>query len=116
MGYIKTNSIGASLRPVALDELLYHTAYEIDYTKAIKVRSHDPNVYAANLAFEIRNKRYICKEIEYTIDADGRKGAWTGIFYPIRISDTEADLRWILADGKWRDGGVWLDNGRWLDD
>lgn len=114
--YVRTNSIGASLRPAALDALLYHTAYEIDYTKAIKVRSHDPNVYAANLVFEIRNKRYICKEIEYTIDADGRKGAWTGIFYPIRISDTEADLRWILADGKWRDGGVWLDNGRWLDD
>ena len=35
--------------------------------------------------------------------------------HPIRISDTEADVRWILADGRWRDGGVWLDNGRWLD-
>ena len=65
--------------------------------------------------FEIRNKRYVCKEIEYTLDADGRKEAWTGTFYPIRISDTEADARWILTDGKWRDGGVWLDNGRWLD-
>lgn len=114
--YNATNSIGASLRPATLDSLLYQTAYNIDYTRAIKVRSHDPNVYAVNLVFEIRNKRYICKEIEYTIDADGRKGAWTGTFYPIRISDTEADLRWILADGKWRDGGVWLDNGRWLDE
>lgn len=114
--YSKSNSVGASLRPATLDLLLYQSGYEIDYTKAIKVRSHDPNVYAANLVFEIRNKRYVCKEIEYTIDADGRKGAWTGTFYPIRISDTEADLRWILADGKWRDGGVWLDNGRWLDE
>ena len=59
--------------------------------------------------------RYVCKEMEFTLDAFGRKGAWTGTFYPIRISDTEADVRWILADGRWRDGGVWLDNGRWLD-
>jgi len=114
--YYHTNSVGASLRPATFEPLLYQAGYDIDYTKAIKVRSHDPNVYAANLVFEIRNKRYVCKEIEYTIDVDGRKGAWTGTFYPIRISDTEADLRWILADGKWRDGGVWLDNGRWLDE
>lgn len=113
--YVKTNSIGVSLRPVTLDNLLYHTAYDIDYTKAIKVRSHDPNLYDANLVFEIRNKRYICKEMEFTLDVNGRKGAWTGTFYPIHISDTEADARWILTDGKWRDGGVWLDNGRWLD-
>ncbi len=114
--YVKTNDIGASLRLSALNSLLYSSGYDIDYTKAVRIRSHDPNVYATNLVFEIRNKRYICKEIEYTIDASGRKGAWAGIFYPIRISDTEADLRWILTDGKWRDGGVWLDNGRWLDD
>jgi hypothetical protein len=50
------------------------------------------------------------------IDASGRKGAWEGVFYPISISDTEALSRWILTDGKWRDGGVWLDNGRWLDE
>lgn len=36
-------------------------------------------------------------------------------FYPIRISDVEAEKRWILTDGKWRDGGTWLDSGRWLD-
>lgn len=114
--YVKTNSVGASLRPDALDELLYQTSYEIDYTKAVKVQSHDPNVYAAHLVFEIRNKRYICKEMEFTLDASGRKGAWVGTFYPIRISDTEAENRWILTDGKWRDGGVWLDNGRWLDE
>lgn len=40
---------------------------------------------------------------------------WQGTFYPIRISDVEAEKRWILTDGKWRDGGTWLDNGRWLD-
>lgn len=114
--YTLTNSVGASLRLVTLDRLLYQGGYEIDYTKAVKVQSRDPNVYAAQQVFEIRNKRYICKEMEFTLDANGRKGAWTGTFYPIRISDIEADVRWILADGKWRDGGVWLDNGRWLDE
>lgn len=113
--YVRTNSIGASLCLNVLDGLLYQTNYDIDYTKAVKVQSHDPNVYAAYQVFEIRNKRYVCKEMEFTLDAFGRKGAWTGTFYPIRISDTEADVRWILADGRWRDGGVWLDNGRWLD-
>lgn len=114
--YYRTNSVGASLRLTTMNEQLYQSAYDIDYTKAIKVQSHDPNVYVPHLIFEIRNKRYICKEMEFVLDAFGRKGAWSGTFYPIRISDTEADVRWILSDGKWRDGGVWLDNGRWLDD
>lgn len=113
--YDRSNSVGASLRLLRLDELFYQTGYDIDYTKGITVRSHDPNVYGAMSVFEMRNKRYICKDMEFTLDEHGRKGPWTGTFYPIRISDTEADARWILADGKWRDGGVWLDNGRWLD-
>ena len=114
-GYSKTNSVGASLRLQTLNELIYQSTYDIDYNHGIKLSSYDPNVYDPMAVFEIRHKRYVCKEIEYTLDANGRKGAWTGTFYPIRLSDTEADLRWILADGKWRDGGVWLDNGRWLD-
>lgn len=113
--YTQTNSVGASLRLVTLDKLLYQGGYDIDYAKAVKVQSHDPNVYVAHQVFEIRNKRYICKDMEFTLDVNGRKGAWTGTFYPIHISDTEADARWILTDGKWRDSGVWLDNGRWLD-
>ena len=113
--YRRINDTGASLRPVALDSLLYSGAYDIDRHKEVKVLCHDPNLYNPGQIFEIRNKRYVCREMEFTLDAHGRKGAWTGTFHPIRISDTEADLRWILADGKWRDGGVWLDNGRWLD-
>ena len=113
--YRKTNSVGASLRLQTLKELIYNQGYDIDYNHGIKLSSYDPNVYDPMAVFEIRHKRYVCKEIEYTLDAHGRKGAWTGTFYPIKLSDTEADLRWILADGKWRDGGVWLDNGRWLD-
>lgn len=114
--HYKTNAVGASLRLLAVDAALYRGGYDTDYAKAVKVHSHDPNVYAAHRVFEIRHKRYICKEMEFTLDANGRKGAWTGTFYPIRISDTEADARWILSDGRWRDGGVWLDNGRWLDE
>lgn len=110
------NTEGASLRFVTLDKLLYQGGYDIDYAKGVKIETYDPNVYDVRLVFEIRNKRYICKEMEFTLDANGRKGPWTGTFYPIRINDTEADARWILTDGKWRDGGVWLDNGRWLDD
>lgn len=113
--YFMTNTNGASLRLVTLDKLLYQGGYDIDYSKGVKIEAYDPNVYDPNSIFEIRNKRYICKEMEFTLDANGRKGAWTGTFYPISISDTEADARWILSDGKWRDGGVWLDNGRWLD-
>ena len=113
---LKTNDNNATLRLASLDELFYQGAYDIDYEKAIKLTSYDPNIYPANQIFEIRNRRYVCKEMEYALDAHGRKGAWTGTFYPIRISDTEADARWILTDGKWRDGGVWLDNGRWLDE
>lgn len=112
----KETGIDASLRFIRLKELFYEGGYDIDYEKAIKLTSYDPNVYPANQIFEIRNRRYVCKEMEFTLDTNGRKGAWTGTFYPIRISDTEADARWILTDGKWRDGGVWLDNGRWLDE
>lgn len=105
-----------SLKLKTLDISFYQGAYDIDFKHGIKLSSYDPNVYNPRRVFEIRNKRYICAEIEYTLDANGRKGSWTGTFYPIRISDTEADARWILTDGKWRDGGVWLDNGRWLDE
>lgn len=114
--YYLTNETGASLRLQKLDELCYRGGYEIDYHRGITLESYDANVYDPRMIFEISNRRYVCKEMEYTLDATGRKGPWKGTFYRIDISDTEADLRWILADGKWRDGGVYLDNGRWLDE
>lgn len=110
------NSDGASLRLDAMNSNFYAGNYEIDLTCGIKTTSHDPNLYNAQNIFEIRNRRYVCKDMEFSIDAHGRKGAWIGTFYPIRISDIEADKRWVLTDGKWRDGGVWVDNGRWLDE
>ena len=115
LSYGYTNEQGATLRLTALDSLLYQGGYDIDFHTQVKVKSHDPNLFDPRTIFEIRNKRYVCKEAEYTIGPDGRKGSWQGTFYPIRIDDTAADARWILTDGKWRDGGVWLDNGRWLD-
>ena len=113
--YAPTNDQGATLRLTALDTLLYQGGYDIDFHTQVKVKSHDPNLFDPRTIFEIRNKRYVCKEMEYSIGPDGRKGPWQGTFYPITIDDTAADVRWILTDGKWRDGGVWLDNGRWLD-
>lgn len=94
---------------------LYSNVYDIDYKNPVEFTSYDNNVFDVNTVFVINNKRYICEYIEYKIDERGRAGAWTGKFYPIKISDTETYGRWILSDGKWRDGGVWLDNGRWLD-
>jgi len=100
---------------VEMEKYFYSNAYKIDRKNAIKITCYDSNLYPASSVFEIFNRRYLAKEIEYTIGPNGRTQAWTGTFYPASISDTEVEQRWILADGKWRDGGVWLDEGRWLD-
>lgn len=100
---------------VEMEKYFYSNAYKIDRKNAIKITCYDSNLYPASSVFEIFNRRYLAKEIEYTIGPNGRTKAWTGTFYPASISDTEVQQRWILSDGKWRDGGVWLDNGRWLD-
>lgn len=100
---------------VEMETYFYSNAYKIDRKNPVKITCYDSNLYPASSVFEIFNRRYLAKEIEYTIGPNGRTQAWTGTFYPASISDTEVEQRWILADGKWRDGGVWLDNGRWLD-
>lgn len=100
---------------VEMEKYFYSNAYKIDRKNPVKITCYDSNVYPASSIFEIFNRRYLAKEIEYTIGPNGRTTAWTGTFYPASLPDTEVDKRWILADGKWRDGGVWLDNGRWID-
>lgn len=100
---------------VEMEKYFYSNAYKIDRKNPVKITCYDSNVYPASSVFEIFNRRYLAKEIEYTIGPNGRTTAWTGTFYPASLPDTEVDKRWILADGKWRDGGVWLDNGRWID-
>ena len=100
---------------VEMETYFYSNAYKIDRKNPVKITCYDSNLYPVSSVFEIFNRRYLAKEIEYTIGPNGRTTAWTGTFYPASLPDTEVDKRWILADGKWRDGGVWLDNGRWLD-
>lgn len=100
---------------VEMERYFYSNAYKIDRKNPVKITCYDSNLYPASSVFEIFNRRYLAKEIEYTIGPNGRTKAWTGTFYPASISDTEVQQRWILSDGKWRDGGVWLDEGRWLD-
>lgn len=98
-----------------MDKYFYSNGYKVDRKNPVKITCYDSNVYPASSVFEIFNRRFLAKEIEYTIGPNGRTKAWTGTFYPVDIPDTEVEQRWILSDGKWRDGGVWLDEGRWLD-
>ena len=108
-------SHAASFRLQKIKDDFYNTYYKIDRKKKLIVESYDKNIYDTRQVFEIRNKRFVCESIEYALDSKGRKGTWKGIFYPVEISDTDAEHLWILADGRWRDNGVWLDNGRWID-
>ena len=104
-----------SLRLSVLDAELYSGVYNIDTTKAYKFYTSDPNLPDARLIFVIRNKRFVCREMNFSIAQGQKQKRWSLTCYPIDIADTEAYKRWILTDGKWRDGCVWLDDGRWLD-
>lgn len=104
-----------SLRLSVLDAELYSGVYNIDTTKAYKFYTSDPNLPDARLIFVIRNKRFVCREMNFSIAQGQKQKRWSLTCYPIDIADAEAYKRWILTDGKWRDGGVWLDDGRWLD-
>ena len=105
-----------SLRLPVLDAELYSGVYDIDTTKSYKFYTTDPNLPDAHLIFVIRNKRFVCREMNFTIAQGEKQKRWSLTCYPIYIADSEAYKRWILTDGKWRDGGVWLDDGRWLDE
>lgn len=105
-----------SLRLPVLDAELYSGVYDIDTTKSYKFYTSDPNLPDAHLIFVIRNKRFVCREMNFTIAQGEKQKKWSLTCYPIHIADAEAYKRWILTDGKWRDGGVWLDDGRWLDE
>lgn len=115
-GEVLVSQGNATLRLKDLSANFYDDVYDIDTINPIEITSYDPNLFDTLSVFEIHNKYFLCKEIEYTLTAKGRDQAWKGTFYPIKLLDGEADNRWILSDGKWRDNGVWLDNGRWLDE
>lgn len=105
-----------SLRLSKLDTYLYSGVYDIDTTKPYTFYSYDPNLPDANGVFVIRNRRFVCKEMVWTISRGELQKRWKFVGYPIKLADSEAEKKWILADGRWRDHAVWLDNGRWLDD
>ena len=105
-----------SLRLSVLDAELYSGVYNIDTTKSYKFYTSDPNLPDAHLIFVIRNKRFVCRDMNFTIAQGEKQKRWSLTCYPINIEESDAEKRWILADGRWRDKGVWLDDGRWLDE
>ncbi len=111
----KTKLLSASMNLQTIAKEFYIQGYDINRKHKLTIESYDVNIYDPRQIFEIKNKRYVCESIEYILDSKGRKGTWKGIFYPVEISDTDAEHLWILADGKWRDNGVFIDNGRWFD-
>ena len=61
-----------SLRLPVLEAELYSGVYDIDTTKSYKFYTSDPNLPDAHLIFVIRNKRFVCREMNFTI-AQGEK-------------------------------------------
>lgn len=111
--YILSN--GGSLRLADLDADYYQGGYQIDTAHAITFETFDPNHIDVRQVYVIGNKRYVVRDVEETITAEGRQPMWRVTCYPITISDEAIENRWILTRGIWDDGGAWLDDGRWND-
>lgn len=112
---IETDNFEGSLRLTDLDEEVYGGVYRVDITRQVTFETYDPNLADPRAVYVIRNRRYVCRDIEETITAKGRKPRWKMTCHPIELSDTAAESRWVLTRGVWDDGGAWLDDGRWLD-
>ena len=104
-----------SLRLADLDADYYQGGYQIDTQHAITFETFDPNHIDVRQVYVIGNKRYVVRDVEETITAEGRQPMWRVTCYPITISDEAIENRWILTRGVWDDGGAWLDDGRWND-
>jgi len=104
-----------SLRLKDLNDSYYQGGYEIDTRHAITFETYDPNVIDPRQVYVIRNRRYVVRDIEEAITTEGRQKKWKLTCYPITITDTAIENRWVLTDGVWDDGGAWLDDGRWND-
>ena len=102
-----------SLRLKDLDEGYYQGGYEIDTRHAVTFETFDPNVIDPRQVYVIKNRRYVVRDVEETITAEGRQKLWKVTCYPITISDEAIEKRWILTKGVWDDGAAWLDDGRW---
>jgi len=104
-----------SLRLQDMNDGYYQGGYEIDTRHAITFETYDPNVIDPRQVYVIRNRRYVVRDVEETITTEGRQKKWKLTCYPITITDTAIENRWVLTDGVWDDGGAWLDDGRWND-
>ena len=105
-----------SLRLADLDGDYYQGGYEIDTRHRVRIETYDPNTVDPRQVYVVRNRRYVCRDVEETLTAEGRKPKWKATLYPITISDEAIEKRWVLTKGVWDDGGAWLDDGRWNDE
>ena len=105
-----------TLRLQDLDSDYFQGGYEIDTRHAWTIETYDPNVIDPRQVYVIRNRRFVCRDVEEVITAEGRQPKWKGTFFPIHVSDESLEKRWVLTHGVWDDHAAWLDDGRWNDD
>lgn len=98
-----------------LDSELYSNGYQIDTRYPVTIETYDPNVIDPRQVYVIRNRRFVCRDVEEVITAEGRQAKWKGTFYPIHLSDEALEHRWVLTHGVWDDHAAWIDDGRWMD-
>jgi len=108
-------NLEGSLRLKDLDDGYYQGGYQIDTGKTVTFETFDPNVCDPRQVYVIRNRRYVVRDIEEVITAEGRQKLWKITCYPIEVSDEAILKRWVLTKGVWDDGAAWLDDGRWND-
>jgi hypothetical protein len=104
-----------SLRLKDIDTELFTSGFVIDTSRPTTFETYDPNKIDPRQVYVIKNRRFVCRDIEEVITSSGRQKKWKATFFPISITDTTLESRWILTDGVWDDGGAWLDDGRWND-
>ena len=109
------DNIVGSLRLADLDADYYQGGYQIDTAHAVTFQTFDPNHIDPRQVYVIQNRRYVVRDVEETITAEGRNPLWRVTCYPIEITDEAIENRWILTRGIWDDGAAWLDDGRWND-
>lgn len=109
------NPFEHSLRLKYLDENLFGGAYTIDTEHPFTFETYDPNILDPRAVIVVRNKRFVVRDIEETINAHGRSNKWKVTCYPFDISDQALGVQWVLTTGLWDDHAVWLDDGRWND-
>lgn len=95
-------------------ETLYSKNAIIDHRKKYEFSFLAKELLDPRAIYIIKNKSFICKEIEYTISASGLGNIAKGIFYPYTLQSSIGE-QWILANGVWSDKGMWDDSQPWLD-